>query len=211
MGVPALYFSADSDEWTMAARTAAAITRHPVLSIEKTIQHGLYSDEYGPAVANLPARFVFEPSEPSMEDLAHTLTAWLEVHGTPPQIIVVDNLMNLQASNANEWAGMREAVKDLHWLARTSKACVLVLHHTSEQDSSHVTAAPPRRAIQGKVAQLPALILTCAFNSLTGEMWIAVVKNRHGMSDPHAQEPLRWAADFTCCQIFDTPLPRGNV
>lgn len=204
MGVPALYVSADSDEWTMAARAAAAITGHPVRTVEETIKHGLYSDEYGAAVAGLPVRFLFDPSEPSVEDLAHALTAWLEIQGSPPHLIVVDNLMNLR-SEGDEWGAMRQAMKDLHWLARHSKACVLVLHHTSEQNSQYITSAPPRGTIQGKVAQLPALILTTANNPLTGEMWVAVVKNRHGASDPHAQNPLRWEVDFAHCQIFDTP------
>jgi hypothetical protein len=210
MGVPTLYVSADSDEWTMAARAAAAITGHPTKSIEEVIKHGLYADEYGAVVSALPVRFVFEPSEPSVEDLARALTAWLEVEGSPPHLVIVDNLMNVRADEGNEWTAMRQVTKDLHWLARSSKACVLVLHHTSEQDSGHITSAPPRSAIQGKVAQLPALILTIANNPTTGEMWVAVVKNRHGLSDPHARNPLRWEIDFTRCQINDS-IPKGWI
>lgn len=208
--VPCLYVSADSDEWTMAARAAAAITKHPVHIVEETIKYGMFPDEYGPQVEKLPVRFIFQPSEPSVEDLAHALTAWLEIQGHPPHLIVVDNLMNLRGEHGDEWTAMRQTCKDLHWLARMSKACVLVLHHTSEQNSSYITSAPPRGAIQGKVAQLPSLILTTANNSLTGELWVAVAKNRHGVSDPHAQNPLRWIVDFIHCQIYDTPM-RGSV
>ena len=201
MGVPGLYISADSDETTMAARTAAAITGQPVATVEEAIRNGVYEQQYGPDLADLKLRFMFDPSEPSLEDIAHALTAWVEIHGEPPQLIVVDNLMNLRTEEGNEWTAMRQSVKDLHWLARSSKACVIVLHHTSEQDSNHISQAPPRGAIQGKVTQLPALILTAANN--LGEMWVAVVKNRHGTADPHAKNPLRWVVDFTNCQIYD--------
>lgn len=205
MGVPAMYVSADSDETTMAARTASALTRHPVATVEEVIRNGLFREQYGADLAGVRLRFVFDPSEPSLEDISHALTAWVEIHGGPPHLIVVDNLMNLRAEEGNEWTAMRQSVKDLHWLARTSKSCVIVLHHTSEQDSHHISTAPPRGAIQGKVAQLPALILTTANN--LGEMWVAVVKYRHGLADPHARNPLRWVVDFTNCQIYDQPQP----
>lgn len=209
MGIPTLYFSADSDEDTMATRTAAALTGHPTGSILETIQYGLYADEYGPRVSQLPVRFVFDPSEPGIADIAAALDAWMEIESAPPSLIVVDNLMNCKVETGNEFESMRQMCKDLHWLARKTKACVLVLHHTSEQNKEEIVTAPPRSAIQGKVSQLPSLILTVAVDN--GEMTMAVVKNRFGRQDPLAKEPLRMAADFTRCQIFDDITQRGGV
>lgn len=209
MNVPTLYISADSDEDTMAARTAAALTRHPVGSVMETIQYGLFADEYGAKISELPIRFVFDPSEPSIEDIANALEAWMEIESAPPALIVVDNLMNCKSDSGNEFEAMRQTCKDLHWLARKSKACVLVLHHTSEQNRDEIVSAPPRSAIQGKVSQLPSLILTVANDN--GEMTMAVVKNRFGRQDPLAKEPLRMIADFTCCQIDDAITQREAV
>lgn len=209
MRVPTLYISADSDEDTMAARTAAALTGHPVSVVMETIRNGLFVDEYGPRVAELPIRFVFDPSEPSIEDIAHALEAWVEIRSAPPALIVVDNLMNCRTDGDNEFAAMRQTCKDLHWLARKSQACVLVLHHTSEQNRDEIVVAPPRGAIQGKVSQLPSLILTVANDN--GEMTVGVVKHRFGRQDPQAKEPLRMIADFTRCQIDDAITQRGPV
>jgi RecA-family ATPase len=203
MKVPTLYISADSDEDTMAARLAAALTKHDVHTVTETIQHGLYQDEYGALVDVLPIRFVFDPSEPSIEDIANALECWIEINGEPPHLIIIDNLMNM-AGEGNEWEAMRRNLKDLHWLARKSKACVVVLHHTSEQDKENIIGAPPRSAIQGKVSQLPSVILTMANDG--GEMFVAVVKHRYGPQDPLAKNPIRMVADFTNCQIYDRRL-----
>lgn len=205
MSVPTLYFSADSDEDTMAARAAAAITGHQVTAVSETIQHGLFSEQYGTQVQDLPIRFVFDPSEPAITDIAHAYSAWLEVWGTGPHLVVIDNLMNMRG-DGEEWTAMRQACKDLQWFSRKTKACVLLLHHTSEQDSNYIESAPPRSSIQGKVSQLPAMILTIA--NRDGEMFLAVVKNRSGPQDPKAKSPIRLVADFTNCRIFE-PLSGG--
>lgn len=206
MKVPTLYISADSDEDTMAARAAAAITAHPVSEVMKTIEYGLFREEYGDRLADYPIRFEYDPTDPSIVDIANSLNAWVEVNGRPPKLLVVDNLMNMSNEDSNEWQAMRTNCKDLHYLARKSRMCVLVLHHTSEQDSSHITSAPPRNAIQGKVSQLPAMILTIA--NQNGQMFVGVVKQRHGPADPQAQEPVTMISDFSTVQIHDDAAMR---
>lgn len=203
-GVPVLYISADSNEATMAARAAACVTGHPVDDVATTIEVGLWAEEYGARMAALPIRFEYDDTDPTITDIANGLTAFLEVWGEAPHVIVLDNLMNMTSDDSNEWAGMRQAVKQLHYIARKSNACVMVLHHTSEQDSNHIRSAPPRGAIQGKVSQLPALILTIANDG--GQLMVAVVKNRHGPADPGATDPVRMIVDFATCKIYD-PLP----
>lgn len=206
-GVPVLYISADSNEATMAARAGAAVTGHPVNDVARTIEVGLWAEEYGGRMAQLPIRFEYDDTDPSMNDIANAMTAFLEVWGEAPHVVVLDNLMNM-STEGDEWTGMRNAVKQLHYVARKSKACVFVLHHTSEQDSRYVESAPPRSAIQGKVSQLPALILTIA--NREGEMFVGVVKNRHGPADVTAQQPVRMIVDFATCKIYD-PLPAPQL
>ncbi len=208
MKVPTLYISADSNEATMAARAAACVTGHPTETVARTIEVGLWREEYADRMASLPLRFEYDDTDPSINDIANALTAFVEVWGHPPKVVVLDNLMNMSSDDGNEWQGMRTAVKQLHYIARKSKACVIVLHHTSEQDPSHVDSAPPRGAIQGKVSQLPALILTMASNG--AEVLVGVVKNRHGPADVAAKDPVRMVVDFTNCRVHDKPLPANN-
>lgn len=207
LGIPGLYFSADSDEDTMAARAAAVVSQHPVRDVEETIGYGLYREEYGPLLQDLPVRFEYD-SEPSMKDVANACTAFYEVWGQWPKFVVVDNLMNVAGDGDIEVQVQKQAMRDLHWLARKLKACVLVLHHTSEQNQDHITTAPPRGAIQNKVTQLPSLVLTTANNGT--EMFVAVVKHRHGEADPLAKTPLRWIIDFPRFQISDLGM-NGQV
>jgi len=206
MGVKTLYISADSDEATMAARAASAVTQEPYLYVRDVQAHGAFDDLYGDAVSSLPIRFAFEPTEPSSEDVANAIHAYIEVWGEPPQLVIVDNLMNLETADNNEWQGMRRGVKDMHWLGRKIKACIWLLHHTSEQDDRWITSAPPRNAIQGKVSQLPEMIITLGNNQ--GELFLAVVKNRHGPSDPHAENPIRMIMDFSRNRLWDEPMMR---
>jgi hypothetical protein len=81
---------------------------------------------------------------------------------------------------AEEWSGLRSAIKELKYLARDTNASLLLLHHTSEAVNGD--PCPPRSALQGKVAQLPALICTVAQDA-RGFLAVAPVKNRYGKAD----------------------------
>ena len=202
-GIPGLYFSADSDEDTMAARAAAHVTGHPTRDVEIILANGLFRDEYGARLRDLPLRFEYD-TEPSIEDIGNACTAFLEVWGRYPGFVVVDNLMNVAGESDIEVQTQRKAMRDFHYLARKLKALTLVLHHTSEQNADHIITAPPRTAIHNKVTQLPTLVLTNA--NANGEMFVAVVKNRHGEADPLAKTPLSWLVDFSKVQIEDLTL-----
>jgi hypothetical protein len=62
---------------------------------------------------------------------------------------------------------------------------------------------PARRAIHGKVSQLPALILTLGYDPTAGELKVAPVKNRFG---PHAADGKDFTTlyvNYGACQISD--------
>jgi predicted ATP-dependent serine protease len=209
MNIPALYISADSDDITMRIRVASMLTGHDQRTVREVSDHGLFKEVYGDIVADLPIRFLFEPSEPSMEDIRHELEAYQELNGQMPQLIIVDNLINLESDNANEWAGIRMAAKDLHYLCRKTKACIVALHHTSEQDPRWISGAPPRSAIQGKISQLQSLIITVGKDE--NIMWLAVVKNRFGEADPGAVGPFRFVVDLARGKIWESTLQKPGV
>jgi len=209
MRIPTLYISADSDDVTMRARVASMLTGHDQRVVREISDHGLFKEVYGDILADLPIRFLFEPSEPTTGDILHELEAYQELNGVMPQLIIVDNLMNLDSDSSNEWAGIRMAAKDLHYLCRRTKACIVVLHHTSEQDQKWISSAPPRSAIQGKVSQLQSLILTVAKDG--NEMWLAVVKNRFGEQDPGAVSPFRFVVDLARGRIWESTSQKTGV
>lgn len=187
--VPSLILSADQDEVTSFLRAAAIVSGERTSDLEA----GLWSKD--PAVlAKAKARihdalqpldflrFGFDPS-PTRDDIADEVAAFTECWGNSPDLVVVDNLMNIQAEHDNEWGGMRDLMKDFHHIARVSGAHVMVLHHTAEDDKNPYAKPPARKQIQGKVSQLPELILTCVLNPENGEFRLACVKNRSGEHD----------------------------
>jgi hypothetical protein len=187
-GVPTLYISADSDEFTQITRAASSASGDTLSEVEEALEAGaevVYREAIGQAEH---IHFTFDPS-PSLEDIALDVEAFIEAWGEAPALIVVDNLMNVQAEFGDEWSGMREIAKALHHYARTYGSAVWLLHHTSESSEYKVHECPPRRAIQGKVSQLPEVILTVAQDG-QGHLLTAAVKNRNGPADPTGRSPV---------------------
>lgn len=175
--VPTLYISADTNAHTMAMRLGAMISGKSQSEVEPL----LVSDPgWTQATLNKASHIVWcFDSAPSLNDIDEEVRAFEELWGTPPTLIIVDNLMDISTDGGEEFSSMRAIMKELKYLARATNAAIVVLHHTSEA----VTGTPcqPRSAIQGKVAQLPALI--CTLGITGGVMGVAVVKNRYGRAN----------------------------
>ena len=204
--VPTLFFSADTDTATVLMRSAAQISGHTQLTVESNMDYK--PDFYSEHLSKMShIQWVFD-SSPSLDDIELEIKAYVELYGIAPELIVIDNLMNVAAETDNEWAGLRAIMMELHDMARKTEACVLVLHHVSEQSEyGSPSMPPPRRAIHGKVSQLPALILTLGYDPGQGQgggmLRVAAVKNRFG---PHTADASKWATlfvNFASCQIGD--------
>ena len=184
MQAPTLYVSADTNAHTMAMRLYSMIegvsqseaeliiSNQPELAKEKLAQakHIYWSFD----------------SSPSLNDLDDEVTALEETLGDSPALIVIDNLMDISMDGGEEFSNMRSALKELKYLARDTNAAILVLHHTQESYSGD--PCQPRSSLQGKVAQLPALILTVGQQS--GLLGVAAVKNRYGKADASGHSPV---------------------
>ena len=200
--VPTLFFSADTDTATVMIRAAAHLSGHSQMAVEQNIEKrtNYYSEHL---VNTSHIQWVFD-SSPSLDDIEMEIKAYVELYGVMPELIIIDNLMNVAAETDNEWAGLRAIMMELHDMARKTEACVLVLHHVSEQSEyGSPMMPPPRRAIHGKVNQLPALILTLGYDPTQGLLRVASVKNRFG---PHFADASQWASlfvNFGSCQIGD--------
>jgi len=118
------------------------------------------------------------------------LKAYGEKYGEWPYLIIIDNLMNVSALHDNEWTGMRDIMKACHHIARETDSAIFILHHTSEAEGDPLRP-PSRRSIQGKVSQLPEMILTVAMETEQSEFRIACVKNRFAKHSPMGD---RWIA-----------------
>jgi len=175
--VPTLYVSADTDAYTTAIRAAAVITGNQVSSVEESFNSGNGYEFYQGELESLKnLQFSFDPS-PTLDDIDLSIQAYGEAFGEYPHLIIIDNLMNVAALHDNEWTGMRDIAKAMHHVARQTEAAVFLLHHTSEGEG-RPELPPSRKSIQGKISQLPEMILTVAMDHDTSEYRIACVKNR---------------------------------
>lgn len=200
--VPTLFFSADTDTSTVTIRACAQLSGHTQLTVESELNHD--SNAYRKNLQDTThIQWVFD-SSPSLDDIELEIKAYVELYGIAPELIVIDNLMNVVAESDNEWAGLRAIMNELHDMARKTEACVLVLHHVSEaSEYGSPVMPPPRRAIHGKISQLPSLILTLGYDPMQGMLRVAAVKNRFGQ---HTADASLWATlfvDFGACQIGD--------
>ena len=200
--VPTLFFSADTDVATVMLRATAHVSGHTQQTVEK--QMAFDANAYSKNLEDIShIQWVFD-SSPNLDDIEDEIKAYIELYGVAPQLIIIDNLMNVVAESDNEWAGLRQIMMELHDMARKTEACVIVLHHVSEQTEYGPGTEPPhRRSIHGKVSQLPALILTLGYDPLGKNLRVAAVKNRFGQHQADGKDYAQLLVDFASCQIRD--------
>jgi len=200
--VPTLFFSADTDTTTVMMRAASITSGHSQITVESNLAGN--SKHYNHHFEKMDhIKWVFD-SSPSIDDLELEIRAYVELYGIAPELIIIDNLMNVAAETDNEWSGLRAIMMELHDMARKTEACVMVLHHVSEQSEYGSTTKPPaRRAIHGKVSQLPALILTLGYDPGQALLAVAAVKNRFGPHTADASDYAQLIVNYAACQISD--------
>jgi hypothetical protein len=164
----------------MAMRLLSMITGKPQTDAEHLLENDVAGSR---KTINENSGHIFWSfdSSPTLDDLDQEVSAFEELWGCSPTLIVIDNLMDIANDGGEEFANMRSTLKELKYLARDTNAAVVVLHHTKESYTG--TPCQPRSALQGMVAQLPALICTVGTDA-PGFIAIAPVKNRYGKADP---------------------------
>ena len=190
-----LYMSADAEDFEVVERAAAAITGD---SMEKVRANPEAYADVLEQVSNL--RFVYEDS-PTYKDLELEVAAYAETYGEFPEIIVIDNLMNLVGEQENEWGAMRDSARVIHRLTRITKAALLVLHHMADDRNDPSTPAP-RSKLQGKVGQLPKAIWSLALEG--NKLRVAPVKNRWGPADASGQTYVELFVDPSTNRFFNS-------
>jgi len=201
-GVPTLYISADTDAYTTAIRAAAVVTGSTVNTVEEAFTSGNGYEFYQDELATLKhLQFSFDPS-PTLDDIQLSVQAYGEAFGEYPHLLIIDNLLNIAALHDNEWTGMRDIAKAMHHVARETEAAVFLLHHTSEGEG-RPELPPSRKSIQGKISQLPEMILTVALDHETSEYRIACVKNRFAKNSASGAEYTTLHADASRMTLFN--------
>lgn len=190
LAIPTLYFSADMAPHTAVTRLAAHRGGHAIDDVSGDFDEGLGFMHHD-VLTKSKVHFVFD-SGPTLDDIAEELDVYVEIYDRYPEVIVVDNLMNVESGDEDDFSGQKFILKELHRLARTTGAAVLILHHLREEGDA--TKTQPRSAIQGKVAQLPERILNLAMDPVEQCLHLAPVKNRSGRQDASGKTFFRLRA-----------------
>ncbi|MFI2031384.1 AAA family ATPase [Streptomyces buecherae] len=187
--VPCLYFSADSTSTTQTVRATAMITGGDVKQIKQALLDDAFEQYQGALSERWWVRFDFS-ARPAPADMETLLLCYLEVFGVTPHLIVVDNVTNVdaagQSANADSFAfALEELFEYLAEMARETSAHVLGLHHTTGEHSDGLHPIP-LSGVKGKVARVPALVIT--IHKEDGGDGVRIlnaspVKNREGFED----------------------------
>jgi len=196
MNLPTLYLSADMSPFTASARVASMMMNYTTEEVEAQMQRGGRArDDVLASMADLNLTFSFGPI--TWPGVDAEIEAFVELHNAYPEIIVVDNLMDLEGA-ASDYAIQMDAMQNITDLSRLTGATLLVMHHASDKtwDARTDPWKPPSRdQVKNGLAEKPDLTLAVAINPKSFEFYIAVLKQRMGPSDPTAQTYATIAAD----------------
>jgi hypothetical protein len=211
----ALYVAADSDEHTFGKRCAAIMSGDPMTKIDP-LPTEADPNPYNPLRAGDYDQYLRQLSNVHCEWRALTIGqieermhAIKQMHGKTPDLVIVDNLMNM-VDNPTDYSGQMTWCRNLDDLAKSAQCHVMILHHTHEssQDKEEPAEPQPRWEIHGKVSQFPRLILTLATggsNSREAYLMIACVKNTVGPDDRTGRTYTGYIIDTPSARVSEIP------
>lgn len=178
-----LYISSDMPQTLFVKRLLQMELEEELSTVEKNLLTPDGFERYKKTLRSIDHLYMDYPARPDAESVAGSIMETIEILGTPPSLVVVDNLMNLDSGKENEWAGLRELAQVLKYMAKELDVHVQALHHT-HIGVPDLSSPVPYSNIMGKIAELPSVILTVA--KRPGQLLYAPVKNRYGRADATA-------------------------
>jgi AAA domain len=209
-GVGGMYFSADSEEFTVIKRLSGILTGDDIDRIEQRILRG-DRRKYESELKRLKG-VEFEYRQMDMQGLATHIKQYEAIYGEYPDVVYVDNLIDF-VDSPDDWGGMLVMTRELDALAREIKSHICILHHAKLRmdggGKSQAFGRPPADwEIQGKVTQIPRLVLTMAAENLS--LKVACVKNTNGPQSRDAS----FSIDFqvhSSMQVRDVSFTMGRT
>lgn len=127
--ISTLYYSADSDEWTVKQRACSILSGSPLNDIERNYNDEAWEKHYAERLRRADHIDWCFASDIDPEFIVERLFAHAELRGEYPKLIVVDNLANVVVDQDNEGSELRAACRELQRIARLTGAHVMALHH----------------------------------------------------------------------------------
>ncbi len=178
--VRGLYVSSDSDQITVGVRIAAGVLEKDCEDVEALLRSNDQATWDVVERATQHLWFYWAP-EPSIQDIYDEVLAYAYVNGEWPELIVVDNLINVDAEGESGHEQKGDVMLQLKKLATETNAHIMVLHHvTKGYEDGNIPI--PKTGLLDSVAKHPRLVLTI-YKVAEGLMGVRVVKNSNGTMD----------------------------
>lgn len=206
--VPTLYFSADSDAFTQLVRSMSILTGMDLEASAHAVRNDMIPADVADEVKRVPVRMVYRAS-PTLDDIELEMSAYEEVYGEYPSLVVVDNVTNVRTDAgdpADPFSGLESLMDYLSTMARDTEACVIGLHHVTGlfNDSERPI---PLSGVKGQISRVPSLVLTLHARQdddfSPAALCVSTVKNRGGRADPSGREFVELTFTKPKMQIAD--------
>ena len=185
--VPALFLSADSDEWTVKTRACSILTGQKLTDVEKHLnsESEAWDGYYADALRQADHVDWCFRTDIDLDFIALRVLAHAELRGDYPQLVVIDNLGNSVTDQDNEYAELRGICRELQAIARTSNVHVAALHHVkgAKEDGWKPVGMGDLLGNLGKIPEQVFGLNRQAENVIN----LTVAKNRGGKSGMHIQ------------------------
>lgn len=191
MGLPTLYISGDMTAFEATSRLVSMELQETTAEVEEGLE-GPYAERYRRALDDSNITFAFRHPI-TWSGIDSELTAWVEVYNAYPEVIVIDNLMDIEGCESDYTAQM-EAMQLLTALARDTGSTVIVLHHATDKSNRAELQPgypPSRKEIKGGHSEKPQAVYGVAYHGESGEFRLAALKQRSARSDPDAGDFIR--------------------
>lgn len=179
--IPTLYFSSDSDQWTVGTRIAQGVFQCTQAEVKERLEDPKQLAIFHEATEHVWFDWTVGPS---LEHFNSEIEAYAINEGEYPHLIVVDNLMDVDSGyGADEGSNQREALLWGASKARETGAHVAFLHHVTG-DNVEGNSPIGKRGLMNKVDKRPRLIYTFFKNpDQPNYLNVSVVKNSNGKAE----------------------------
>jgi hypothetical protein len=197
MGVPTLYWSADTDRHDVTVRTLAMWTGHPTDKVDDWLTDHESTRQLFEQTAGRADHvdWVFNPTiTPPVIELQ--LEKFAETHGDYPHLMVLDNLSNALTGGGEQQEAreIREMQAAMQRLARANNTHIAVLHHATGQYETGDVPIPLGGVLQ-KCSKIPESVISI-WRPNEGDLAVGIIKQRNGFMDAPAKHPFLLGADF---------------
>ena len=193
---PTIYYSADSDEYTVKKGVTASLTGQKLDLLDDHFEDKGWQEYYSNELRRVDHVDWCYNTDIDIDFIVRRFEAYSEIRGDYPHLVVVDNLGDMVTEDGDEYGELRAICRELRRIARTTKTHVFALHHTKgewEDGQKPVTL----KALLGNLGKNPENVFGLNWTDPSGtQVQMTIPKVRNGQRGTF---PI--AVDYTTARV----------